>query len=838
MKRIARRPQAMSGRLRFQTRLDGRAGGAFARLFSAVLRPSLRHWQRLHSRSLGTALVACLAAGASLLMAPQTCYGQSAEFPKTPGGMFGSTPQRPDKSQPLYLQGDELLYDTKNNRVTARGNVEIYYNDYVLTAQEVVYDQGARTLTAKGNVKIKDPNGNITSGELLTLTDDFRDAFAQSLSVVTKDKSRITARTAIRRDGKVTEFTDAKFTPCHSEPGEAPLWCIGAAHITRDERSRTIQYEDAHFDFLGVPILYLPYFEHADPTVKRRSGFLVPLFNQSETLGFSVEIPYQFALDPSYDFLFNPRYMTEQGVLWQGTWRQKIFNGAYTVELAGIDQRHNTQAGANFKDDGWRGSVKTKGRFSLSSWWNFGWDAIIESDDGFRRTYKLDNVLQTDRVNSVFLRGISDRSYFSLVAYQFGGLLIQDDPRAEAIVHPVLDWNYVFDTPVLGGELSFNANALSLSRSDGSKAPGDPDGVDSNHAIGEVKWRRKLIDALGQVWTPFASLRGDVYHVANQPDPNNPTVLLPDDTVTRGMATAGLTYSYPFIATSDWASHIIEPIGQIIVRPSSVRQRTLPDEDAKSLVFDDTLLFNTDKFSGYDRLETGTRANVGLQYTFQAYNGGYARAIVGQSFHLAGENPFTNPGQEFDPNVGQKVLVNGQLVSSTVFSAASGLETDSSDYVAGLYLVPNDNFRVLAQSRFDENSLQIQRQDLFGYAAFGPVVAQSTYTYNRNNTAVGIGSSQQDVSGSLGVRLTDHWSLLGNARYDIDQDFLLSDSVQAKYADECFVLAVTYTETRINDAKIGITSDRSIGVRFVLKHIGEFKTSSNSFGNSFDNQDK
>ena len=38
----------------------------------------------------------------------------------------------------------------------ARGNVEIYYNNYILTADQVVYDQSANTLTAVGNVVLKE----------------------------------------------------------------------------------------------------------------------------------------------------------------------------------------------------------------------------------------------------------------------------------------------------------------------------------------------------------------------------------------------------------------------------------------------------------------------------------------------------------------------------------------------------------------------------------------------------------------------------------------------------------------------------------------------------------
>ena len=105
-----------------------------------------------------------------------------------------------------------------------------------------------------------------------------------------------------------------------------------------------------------------------------------------------------------------------------------------------------------------------------------------------------------------------------------------------------------------------------------------------------------------------------------------------------------MTIAYPWVANTAGGSHVIEPIGQIIARQATVRQDNLPNEDAQSLVFDDTNLFEVTKFSGYDRIETGTRANVGLQYTFQSNGGGYARVLAGESFQLAGDNPYTNPG--------------------------------------------------------------------------------------------------------------------------------------------------------------------------------------------------
>ena len=516
----------------------------------------------------------------------------SSSFPKKPGGILGPRPTI-DKAQPLYLQADQLLYDTKNSRVIAQGNVEIYYNNYVLTADQVVYDQSANKLIAEGNAQLKDPNGAVTRADRLEALDDFRDASIQSLSVVTADDTRIAAERANRREGNTTEYERAKFTPCKNDPGMPPLWCISAARIVHDQRAATLIYQDAQFEFFGFPVLYLPYFEHPDPTVKHRSGFLMPSFNNSSTLGFGFEVPYLIALAANYDVTFRPRYWSNYGVLLQGDWRHRLPNGQYTVSVAAIDQgRDGTAIGSGLNDTGWRGSVQTKGQFSIASWWRFGWDVTVDSDDSFRRFYQLDPILQTDRVNTVYLQGMSGRNYFGAKLYQFGGLLLTDTPYSNSWVHPVIDYKYILGSPVLGGEMSFSAHARSMTRSDG---------VDTNVAVVEADWRRKMIDPIGQVWTPFAQARGQVINYTDARDPFPPLGMLPDDTVLRGVGAAGVLYSYPFVAHTSAGSHVIAPTAQIIARQNRVDQKRLPDEDAKSLVFDDTLLFDVDKFSGYDR---------------------------------------------------------------------------------------------------------------------------------------------------------------------------------------------------------------------------------------------
>ncbi|WP_045837910.1 LPS-assembly protein LptD [Hyphomicrobium sp. 99] len=790
-------------------------------------------------------LIGCVATISSLAHAQVSDLNNSKKTQSSfgaansPSAIFGKVSTNIDRAQPMRLQGDQLIYDKSGDRVISRGNVEIFYNNYILTADEVVYDQSGGTLTAVGNVTLKEPQGNIVHADRYTLTDDFRDGFVSALSIVSADKSHISADRATRREGNITEFENGKFTPCQSDGNTPPLWCISAARIIHDQEAATLTYQDAYFQIYGQPILYLPYFQSPDPSVKRKTGFLTPDYGHSSTLGYITGIPYFFNLAPNYDVTLEPLYMSEQGLFMKGEWRHRLANGEYTVKLAGIDQdAANLPGGANANNnaklDGFRGSVETHGLFSLSSWWKFGWDAIVESDDQFRRFYKLDSVLVTDRVNQVYLTGQSDRNYFNATLYQFGGLLTNDTPETESYTHPIINYNYVFADPVLGGELKWNTNVLSFTRTDGTVVDpltGRQQDQNINRIITELNWRRRFTDAIGISYTPFADIRGDVYQYDNVVDPTSVTLIQPEpatgpavdptttriignETVTRGIVDGGVLVSYPWVANSSVGTHIVEPIGQIVTHQESLPQRRLPNEDAQSLVFDDTNLFATTKFSGYDRIETGTRVNAGLQYTFQANDGGYARFLAGQSYQLSGDNAYLLPGRTGEGNF--------------VFNPLNGLETQKSDYVLGAYFAPIADFRIISQSRFNESTLALKREDLAAVAKYGPLSVQAGYSYDAdalftdpdNPDKIATLTRLEEVLGSATLQLTNRWSVGGSTRYDLESGNFRYDSVNLKYADECFVLTASYIQSNYSD--LSIEPDQTVMLRFEFKHLGDF----------------
>src|SRR5262249_23411527 len=110
-----------------------------------------------------------------------------------------------------------------------------------------------------------------------------------------------------------------------------------------------------------------------------------------------------------------------------------------------------------------------------------------------------------------------------------------------------------------------------------------------NRATAEVDWRRKFIDPMGQVWTPFVSLRADAISMSIDNDPGVANYIAPGDhQLVRAMPTVGLEYRYPLINVQSWGTQTIEPIAQVILRPNEPDIGRVPNEDAQSLVFDDS----------------------------------------------------------------------------------------------------------------------------------------------------------------------------------------------------------------------------------------------------------
>lgn len=722
----------------------------------------------------------------------------------------------------MLLSANELVYNQDAERVVVRGAVQINYAGYQMVASQVEYNQKTGRVLATGNIELIEPGGNRIYAQTMDITDDFGDGFIEALRVETTDLTKIAALSGERRNGEELILNQAVYTactPCSTKPNHRSLWQIKAQRVVQNGRTHTVRLENARFEMFGQPIAFLPVLEIPDHTVKRKSGFLFPKLKYAQKLGAGIGVPYYWAISPSMDATVTATGLTQQGFLLEGEFRQRFHNGLHTLSFAGIRQMSRSTFTANTTDSEvtYRGMVASKADFKINPRWSFGWDVLVQSDSNFAKTYELSTFDGTTYANQAYLTGLGARNYFDLRAFYFD---IQDADLTSIAenqqpVAQVLDYSFTAPQPVLGGELKADINLTNVRRNRLDQIT-TPLGVNrfpglegSSHRLtAETEWKRSFIAPGGLVLTPLLAARGDAVGLNMKTPVGYSGTYAGDDAVTRTMLTAGLEARYPIQITTDTSSHLIEPIGQIFLRPDEDYAGALPNEDAQSFVFDASSLFERDKFSGYDRIEGGTRANIGLRYTGTFDNGYALRGIAGQSFHISGLNSFATD----------------DLVKA---GSDSGLETDRSDYVAMLGIDAPIGINASISGRLDEKDLSLRRADAtIGYEG---IQWQSALTYTRIQAQPTYGSvsDQDEIQTAAAVKFEDYWSLFGSVTYDINNNFISRHGLGITYDDQDTVLSLVYQQER--DVDSSLANDWSIGARISFRTLGDINVGSTSF---------
>ena len=296
----------------------------------------------------------------------------------------------------------------------------------------------------------------------------------------------------------------------------------------------------------------------------------------------------------------------------------------------------------------------------------------------------------------------------------------------------------------------------------------------------------------------------------------------------RGMAGFGLEWQYPFALTNSWGSQTITPIAQFIARPSEVIPRIQPNEDAQSLVFDDTNLFAWNKFSGYDRIEGGTRLNYGAQYTANFANGGHANIVAGESIQVAGQNSYT-------------------LYDMANTGMDSGLDKKFSNFVAGEMIQPTSApISFLSKQQFDSSTFQLDRFDAIAKANLGGVTSSLDYALYAAQPALGWEYPREGLTGSASYKFLDRWSVDGSLVVDMSRHYYdipgedtpvfypVGYSLGLGYKDECTTLTLKYSSSTSAPAAFAeyaggpltylpATRNQTLMFQLVLRTLGDLR---------------
>ena len=253
-----------------------------------------------------------------------------------------------DLEKNTIIYADEISYFKNEEKIFTKGKTKaLIENKYKFNSKNVSYYRNLGDLISQEKSSIEDDSGNFYKLKNFTYNINKELLKGKEVEVLAKvdqnktdlyffsegffnfkDKSHLAKETKIKThkdvfgdknqdpriygssslsDQNKTVVKNAIFTSCKINDN-CPPWSIKAKKITHDKIKKNMVYDNAILKVYDVPVMYYPVFFHPDPSVKRRSGFLQPQFNNSETLGSSLYIPYFKVLGPDKDLTFKPTF--------------------------------------------------------------------------------------------------------------------------------------------------------------------------------------------------------------------------------------------------------------------------------------------------------------------------------------------------------------------------------------------------------------------------------------------------------------------------------------------------------------------------------------------------
>ena len=767
-----------------------------------------------------TALRLRLLAGAAamaLVASGSIVCAQTTPPPASPPAAASSDGLTPGA---VYLEADAAT--RTGDLITASGvgenRVLARFRGVTLRAGDISYDLGLGIATANRKVEFTYPGGAVIFASQLELDSDLKAGVAVDFATRFSNGASLMAATAVRRSERVNELNYAIFTPCPicdaNGDSKEPSISIQAEKVVQNEELRAILYRNAIFRVGGVPVFYLPYFAHPDPTVERASGFLVPIPSFDEGRGLSLEVPYLHVVSASEDWLISPQLNTDVAPLLNLQYRRRFANGTvvartgytYDENFGDFDANGDNVPDIPIKPEH-RSYLLAWGRFDPMGPWRGGFTAERTSDKTLfdrydvRDPYQDNGLYYGDRrrlISQIYVERQTPRSYLSIAAFDIQslrvaipnvdapGLNVFESDDSLPFVAPLVEARWEPDGPVLGGRLRLRGTAVSLYRDayvggpvlrpeiiPGGSTLGLP-GVDSRRVSGQMEWRRAMTSRAGVRWEPFVDVRADAYSVGDLP----PILGLDDETITRTRATAGLNISYPLIRRlSDNADLILEPMAQLSASTNPDLDARIPNEDSQTLELDESSLFRIDRFPGFDLLEGGLRFTAGARGTLRWDQGRQISLFVGRSMRDAEEAAFRVPVPD----------------APTRLYDPSGLASDTSDWVVQGSFSPSDRIRGWGHATIDSAG-EVRRAEIAVDGRWGRRnLATVSYIIDRSNPIAGpLNRNYEFAQLSAQQFVYGNWGIAVAGIADLERDIITRSEVGLLFDDDCFRFELGY----------------------------------------------
>ena len=674
----------------------------------------------------------------------------------------------------VEFTSDSLEVDENKNLMIAKGNVIIKSEKETIKADSVKYDKSLDKATASGNISIISNDGTIIETSEIILTNEFKDILALTLFTKFKDNSKLKASRLSKISDK-SVFFNGEYTPCDCDfkNGEKPVWQLNSSEVTHDKLEKMIYFKNVVLKIMDYPLFYIPYLSTPDPSVRRKSGFLMPSIGYSNRNGLETTIPYYFTTeDESWDSTFTNHFKGKNGYINQLNVRKKYPSGFLETNL------FQGQVDTNNEDEDqvFAGNLYFDGK--LESNWNINASGKYSDQDTFMRRYNFDN--SSKYKNFIKTNKISNNSFSEIEWYKYTNLEV-DSKNNQPNLQPSIKHKIFLNDKNINSEISLNAHEIK-----------DDEGYDiqrwSGSGILEHKVNNKFIDLMLSAETGL-----DLYAIKNRPssDTNNNKYL---DRLSLGVSVLS---KKDFIFNIGQHDLLMTPKVQIVSMHSTNRKNDVPNRDSSDFRIDHANLFLINQYQGRDNIQTNQRLNFGIDNDLDTDIGSFS-LFFGQSQKIGGTNQ--------------------NIIDTT--------SDRQSDFITEIQWMSSKKFNLSYNALLDHHNLETN------YTSIELSGEYSNFYYNLihrsvNKNLISDNSDREEIQFSIGKKI-DNWKISYTNKYDLNnndaeliEEEILLDYVGEYMFQDCLSLKLSY-KNKDGAPDRDILPENSIFLTLSLKNLGDY----------------
>ena len=681
-----------------------------------------------------------------------------------------------------FLTANYIEYHNEISLISAIGDVEIINGIQVLRADKVTYDQVNDYILAEGNVSLNDSKDNIFFSDKMELQGDLKKGVIKNFNSILSDGSSLSASLIIKDDINGNELEKVIYTkckPCEDDKTEPPIWQLRALKSKQNIEDGIIAYENVILDVYGLPIFYIPYISHADPSIKKSSGLLSPKLTNNTIFGFSYSQPYYYALSNHNDLTITPTMTSNEGPIIETKYRSFRSKGSSLIKTSFTRGSHTNIEGK--ESNKFRGHVDFKIAERVNKTWTVGLNAIRASDFSYIDRYNIGNDSNSHLTQRIYIAGNNKDYYAKIEGMYFQPLDAFKSNRNVPLILPSIKmvWHKDYNNGVLR---KINLDSSMITK---------PDASNSQKILLKASWKKNKITTSGHVFKTIFSSRADFYR--NKKTDNSKVIgKLGTHTKFRAIPKLETMWSFPMIGYFENKVVLIEPIIQGIIAPKGGNPDTIHNLDSIDLELSDYNLFSSNRFVGTDRVDEGSKVNFGFKTALELNDHGELTTIIGRSWNLL------RPQNEYILGTGLSKKLS-HLVGNIIYDSKNSI-------VLGYHF------------RRETLNLRSQRDTLTVAVDANPIMANIDYTMVRDDPVPTQSMLSEQASISLSWNITDNW------RTNIKQNRDLRNSNWGnalhsygyiEFKNECIIIRLQAERKHQNLVDVPDTNEYSLNFNLV-----------------------